>query len=111
MFEAAPAETPHLSLKDAHRKLASLPAEVRLLPGNATITLQRHVNELPHTDLLVIDASQSDETLETVWTYAPRMLANDSRLLIQDPERQGWQSLRGNELPSFDQIRGRRPAA
>jgi len=111
MFEASPADTPHLSLKEAHRQFSGLRAQIRLLPGDARSTLKRSANELNGIDLFVIAATHSIESLDTVWSYASRMLLDTSRVLIEDPNGSGWKSLTRADVPSINLTRGERSAA
>jgi|GEM_PF-5433140 len=63
-----------LMLKQAHHTLAQTGAKVRLVPGDLQAALARAANELPNTDLLIVDAKNSREDLEAVFHFLPRML-------------------------------------
>jgi hypothetical protein len=110
MFETSPPGTPHLTLKEAHRQLSSPRAKVRLLPGDTTSTLRRSANELIGTDLLVIAATQST-SLDAIWSYAPRMLLDTSRVLIEAADGSGWKALTRADVPHINIARGKRAAA
>ena len=74
LFEARPAGTQGLSLKQAHRLLKSSPARVQLVPGDPLAALTRMANALGNTDLVVVSADQDPESLAKAWFYVPRML-------------------------------------
>ena len=93
MFEARPANKPGLSLKETHRLLAGLGAQVQLVPGDPAQSLARVANALGDTDLLVISADYDAASLGSAWFYVPRMLQPTSTVLLETrlPEGSGTQ--------------------
>ncbi|MHB8955720.1 MAG: hypothetical protein ACYC4U_22305 [Pirellulaceae bacterium] len=83
LFELRPSKVPGMSLKQAHSLLASLKARVKLVPGDPFSALARTANSLPDTDLVVIRADQDPGSLERAWYYLPRMLHDQSVVLIE----------------------------
>ncbi len=88
LFEMRPPETPGLTLKRAHRLFHALPAKTRLVPGDPYSAILRVANSLPDNDLVVISADQDAAALEQAWFFLPRMLHDDSLVLIEDPNHQ-----------------------
>ncbi len=101
-----------LSLIMAHRELIRCGASVRLTPGGPASGLPAQANSLSDTDLLLISPSVSDEVLEPLWFYLPRMChpgtlvlsqLNASAKSVADTE---WESICLEEVNR----RSRRPA-
>ncbi|MBN2021391.1 MAG: class I SAM-dependent methyltransferase [Pirellulales bacterium] len=83
-FEARSAcDGPGVTLKLAHRVLASTGAHVRLLPGDPFTALARGANALGPVDLVVISARQNADALAQAWFYFPRMLHAGSTVLME----------------------------
>lgn len=82
-FESRPAGSPVLSLKSAYQLLSPLGARVQLIPGDPWSALARSANTLLDTDLLVIDAHQDAQSLAQAWFYVPRMLHDQSLVLLE----------------------------
>ncbi|MFM9069278.1 MAG: hypothetical protein ACKOUR_18390 [Planctomycetota bacterium] len=74
LFEARPAESPGLALKQAYALFKPLGIKTQLIPGDPSSALARSANNLRETDLLIISADQPAEALERAWIYVPRML-------------------------------------
>jgi len=101
MFEGSPPGVPHMSLKNAHQRLAGLGSEVRLIPGDAGLTLPRRANELTNTDLIIISATQPAASVAVAWSYLPRMLHSTSRVMLETAAATGvtsWRMLTANEV-------------
>ena len=79
VFEARSEGTP-LRLKYAHNRLAKTGAKVRLVPGELTSAVGRTANMLVGTDLLIIGAVHSQEELQSVFPYLPRMLQESTSI-------------------------------
>ncbi len=89
LFEARPADTPGLKLKEAHRTLKQHGVHVHLVPGDPFSALARSANTLTGTDLVVIRADQDPESLERAWLYVPRMLHEGSVVLLETIAKDG----------------------
>ena len=88
LFEMRPAENPGLTLKRAYRLLKSLPAKTQLVPGDPYSAIARVANSLPDNDLVLISSDQDMTSLQLAWFYLPRMLHDQSLVLIEDPEHE-----------------------
>ncbi|MEX0819245.1 MAG: hypothetical protein WD070_06620, partial [Pirellulaceae bacterium] len=82
LFEARTELGTGLPLKEAHKRLKATGANVRVIPGDPLSALARTANGLQSTDLLVIAADQDERSLANAWFYIPRMLHDDSLVLI-----------------------------
>lgn len=83
LFEARPADSPGLSLKEAYRRLNSTGVQVRLIPGELLCGLLRSANTLLKTDLVVVNAEADPAAMEPAWFYFPRMLHEKSTVLLE----------------------------
>ena len=93
LFEARPAETPGLSLKDAHKLFKAKGVSCRFLPGDPLSALARSANSLRDIDAVVIAADQNTESLERAWFYLPRVLHADSIVFLEQTNQDGESSL------------------
>lgn len=84
LFEARPAESAGLALKDAHRELTRTGVHLRLVPGDPFAALSRCANALTNTDLLIVSADQDTASLERAWFYLPRMLHEGSLVFLEE---------------------------
>jgi hypothetical protein len=84
LFEARPADSPGLRLKDAHKRLIATGVQLRLVPGDPFAALARCANSLANTDLVVISADHDPAALEPAWFYIPRMLHERSLILLEE---------------------------
>lgn len=84
LFEARTEIGTGLPLKEAHKRLKATGANVRVIPGDPLSALARSANGLQSTDLLVIAADQDEHSLANAWFYIPRMLHDNSLVLIED---------------------------
>ncbi len=73
LFEMRQGE-PHVSLREAHKRLVPHASKVRLLPGNPWTALSSQANNLLDTDVLLISADQDATELARAWFYVPRMI-------------------------------------
>jgi hypothetical protein len=85
LFEASPSGRPALGLKKAHHLLSATGAKVQLVPGDPFSALARTANSLMCTDLLIVSADQTGESLDRSWFYVPRMLHDASVVMIESP--------------------------
>ncbi len=85
LFEARPGDAPGMTLKSAHRLLKPLVHKLQLVPGDPFSALSRMANTLGGTDLIVISADQTGDSLERAWFYLPRMLHEHSLVYVQEP--------------------------
>lgn len=97
LFEGRPESTPGLSLKQAHRSFAMDGASIKLVPGDPDAALARIANSLPDTDLVLIARPQAQQ-LAAGWFYLPRMLHEQSVVLVEGEETAGFQPLPQTEL-------------
>ncbi len=77
-FESTPPGRPFLKLKDAFKRLSVSGCKTNLVPGDPLSALTRVANNLAGTQLLLIDASIRDDSLQQAWFYVPRMLTDTS---------------------------------
>lgn len=84
LFEGRDDPSSGMPLKEAHRLLKASGARVQLVPGDPLSALSRSANSLQGTDLLVIGGDQDERSLEQAWFYVPRMLQDDSIVVIED---------------------------
>jgi hypothetical protein len=89
LFEARPAGTPGLTLKDAHKELKATGAQVQLIPGDATSAVARSANSLQNLDLVLISAGHDDAALAGIWFYLPRMLHAKSAVYLETRDEPG----------------------
>jgi hypothetical protein len=90
LFEARPAGTSSgVSLKEIHRLLAGMGAQVQLIPGDAAQALARAANSLGKLDLIVISAAHDVASLGAAWFYVPRMLQPGSRVYLESAAAEG----------------------
>lgn len=89
LFEMRSKERNDLPLKRAHRMLHSLPARIQLVPGDPFQALARHANSLLDSDLVVIRADQLGRAMDRAWFYLPRMLHENSLVLVNQPGKSG----------------------
>lgn len=85
LFEARPATSPGVGLKQAHKDLKPLVGKLQLVPGDVFSALARTANALTKTDLLIISADADAEGLAKAWFYVPRMLHDSSQVLVEEP--------------------------
>jgi hypothetical protein len=88
LFEARHDHARGITLKAVHRKLKSDRCRVRLLPGDPFGALAQYANSLLGTELLVISADQTGESLDRAWFYVPRLLAMNASVYVEkaDPK-------------------------
>lgn len=84
LFEARTSPGTGMPLKEAHKRLKTTGANIRVIPGDPLSALARSANGLQSTDLLIIAADQDTQSLTNAWFYVPRMLHDDSLVLIED---------------------------
>jgi len=84
LFEARKAsDGPGVSLKLAHRTLKSKAGKVRLVPGDPFAGLARVANNVGQVDLVVVSARLDQSSLEKAWFYVPRLLHENSIVLVE----------------------------
>jgi hypothetical protein len=91
-FDARARNLPALSVKDIHRALNPTRIPVRLVPGDAAVSLGQSANALVGTDLLIISASQQQAGLDRAWFYVPRMLHERTLVLLERVDARGGTS-------------------
>lgn len=83
-FEARPANAPGLTIKRAHQLFGNSGVDVRLIPGDPCSVLARTANGLGTIDLVIIGADQDRDSLARAWFYVPRLLGDDSHVLMEE---------------------------
>ncbi|MBW3596095.1 MAG: hypothetical protein KY475_02340 [Planctomycetes bacterium] len=110
LFEARTADSPGLSLKEAHRELTRAGAQLRLMPGDPFSALARCANALTNTDLLIISADVDAAALERAWFYVPRMLHDRSQVFLETrDEKSDRRRYRRLTLPEIAELANREP--
>jgi hypothetical protein len=102
-----------MSLKLAHRQLASTGAKVRLVPGDPLTALARTANSLGAHDLVLIAADQDRASLEKAWFYVPRLLDATSTVFEEKVENgvSQWRVVPADEIKRLSSPPPRRQAA
>ena len=105
-FEARTlSDGPGLTVKAAHRLLSRTGARVQLLPGDPFSALARAANNLAGSELVIISAGHDPGALARAWFYVPRMLAEGSCVLIEEPSGpEGEVSLRRMTPDEIDRL-------
>jgi hypothetical protein len=102
LFELRPAGEATVTLKQAFAALRLPNVAVQLVPGEPDAALRRVANSLSGTDLLLIAANQSRESLAKAWTWMPRMLTAQSLIFVEEPAKQlgltQWRQLPLSEI-------------
>ena len=111
LFDARPSDQAQLPLKQAFHELRATGATIRLVPGDPAAALSRTANALTGTDLLLIAATQSVETLGEAWRFVPRMIHAQSLIFMQDAGiaagRDTWRQLSPQEVEKLAAQAGR----
>lgn len=81
LFETRENQTP-LTLLETHKRLNSLGAKAKLVPGEFADGIQRIANSHMRTDLVVIECEQEDDAFEAAWRFVPRMLHPKSLVIV-----------------------------
>jgi hypothetical protein len=92
LFEARPANSPGMKLKQAFQTLQTPNVKVQLVPGDPFSALSRMANTLSETDLLVIGLDQAGESLNQAWRYVPRMLHPETMIFFERPEKKAGET-------------------
>lgn len=81
-FESAPAGTPHLNLKQAHRMLAELGVKAHLIPGETKSALSRVAHSVLPSDLVIIDGdwNTDSESGAAIQIWLPRVCHGSSKI-------------------------------
>ena len=74
LFDARPAGSEPLALKETYRILRATEATIRLVPGVPRMSLASAANAHQNTDLIVIGPDVTEKDLHGAWFYVPRML-------------------------------------
>lgn len=107
LFEARPADQPGLPLKQAHATFKLFGVKTQFIPGDPYSALARAANGLLGTDLILISADQDAASLARAWLYVPRMLHDQSLVLVEKPtgkdNETAFQSLSRAEVETLAQ--------
>lgn len=109
LFDARPLPAPRLPLKQAFKSLCKpqhgLTLNVQLVPGDPASALARAANTLSGTELLLVSATQNQESLARAWAWVPRMLTSTSLVLVEFPgAKAGQGTWRRLTLPDVHQL-------
>jgi hypothetical protein len=105
LFEARPSGRQALTLKHAFAALKRPHVHLQLVPGEADAALKRVANALTKTDLVVISADETSESLARAWTWMPRMLTPESLVLLEEaPSKAGQPAWRPLKLPEIQRL-------
>jgi len=85
---------PGVTLKMAHRLLHATGARVQLIPGDPFAGLSRTANSLGKVDLLVVSGRLDPQQLAKAWFYVPRLLHEQSVVLMEKQLPGGHTSVR-----------------
>lgn len=113
-FDARDSELPKLTLKDAHRRLQTTGAAVRLVPGEPARSIASIANSHQHTGLLLLSSQVMDSSLAPAWFYLPRMVDGQSIVLrerIDAADRPTFELLKSSLLAKQAATLGERKAA
>lgn len=85
-FESAPAGTPHLPLKTAHRKLAELGVKANLIPGDTIAAIARVANLVLPSDLVIVDGhwNTGDDVSQAIQQWLPRLCHDQSTIFARN---------------------------
>lgn len=86
LFEAQTRASGNVGLKYAHVELKKTGAKIKLMPGDPYACLSRSANLLSGTDLLIIGKNVDQDSMARSWFYLPRMLHDESLILVEDPQ-------------------------
>ena len=89
LFEDRPSQLAGMSCQQAHRMLRPLVERLSLVPGDPFRGLAHCANRLAGTDLVIVSAGHEKAILRQAWFYLPRMLCQDSIVLVEERSRQG----------------------
>ena len=108
LFEARPAESPGLSLKQTHQVLKPCGCRVQLIPADPYTALIRAANDLIDTDVIIVSADQDSDSLQRAWFYVPRMLHAETLVVIEktiaDSEEAVFQKLTTQEVSKLAEM-------
>ena len=85
----AAADSPGLSLIEAHQLLRGRGAKVQLVPGNPAEGLVRVANSLGKIDLLIVPAELDAEPFARMWFFVPRMLHERTLVFVEGRDENG----------------------
>lgn len=89
LFEARPAESPGMALKQAHAFFKPLGVKLQLVPGDPHSALSRIANGLRDIDWLIVSADVDAESMTRAWMFVPRMLSPTTRAFVERPGENG----------------------
>jgi hypothetical protein len=89
LFEARPSSEPGMTYREAHHQIGDLVDQLSLVPGDPSTALARAANRLTQTDMLVISAGHDPASLKHSWVYVPRMLHENSIVLVEESGSEG----------------------
>jgi hypothetical protein len=85
---------PGVALITAHRMLKRSGARIKLVPGDPLRSLAHAANGLGQSDLLIISPQTDSERLNRIWYYVPRLLHQQSLVLLEQQLSGGQKSIK-----------------
>lgn len=109
-FESrSPADSPGVSLKEAHRRLNQR-GQIQLVPGPVDTTLARVCNHIGVFDMVMVAGGLDERALERVWFFVRRLVRPASAVFHQSTDGK-WKALSHDELDARSrQVIGRQAA-
>lgn len=108
LFDSRGADQVAISLLEMHKGLKKTGAKVKLLPGDAESSTARIANSLANTDLILLTLNEDEglESLDRFWFFLPRMVHDNSLLLIQAGQDVGerFQILRKKDWQQWTEV-------
>jgi hypothetical protein len=93
-----------LSLKEAHQLLRATGVRVQLVPGNPAESLIRLANSLHKVDLLILPGELDSAALARMWFFVPRMLHEQSVVMVENVQPDGQKVLRIKPRAEIDRM-------
>lgn len=73
-FDARPATSPKLTLRETNARFAELPLRLTLHPGDPAFTLPRVANQLGAADAILISPTIDADAFASAWYFLPRLM-------------------------------------
>lgn len=80
-FDARPASSPKLTVRETNARFAELPVRLTLHPGDPTFTLPRVANQLGVADAILLSPSVDANAFGQAWYFLPRLMHPTSILI------------------------------
>lgn len=80
-FDARPASSPKLTVRETNARFAELPVRLTLHPGDPACTLPRVANQLGTADAILLSPSIDADAFSSAWYFLPRLMHATSVLI------------------------------